>query len=317
VTAATVSLLFLASFVLLMGLAAAALLIDSGNRERQRVDGRLSKLGPATVVAAATSTVRLPEKPAGPIGSLAAVIGCDYPRRHHYPIRWWIVPIVTLIPARVAAWLAFAIVGTVSWAVLPIVWFVLCRTVFGGWDGKRRDRMLSQFPDALGLIVRTVRVGIPVMEGVRAVAREASEPTREEFRLLVEEVTIGVSVDVALRAMAERTGLAEYRFFATAVAVQMQTGGGLSDALDILADVVRKRLALRDRGFALTSEARASAWVLGLMPFFVSGIMMVASPGYLDVLFTTATGNMLLGIGVLSLGIGVGIMRLMIRQTLK
>jgi tight adherence protein B len=125
-----------------------------------------------------------------------------------------------------------------------------------------------------------------------------------------------VPVDVALRATAERTGIPEYRFFATAVALQMQTGGGLSDALDILADVVRKRLALRDRGFALTSEARASAWVLGLMPFLVSLIMTFASPGYLDVLFTTETGNKLLGIGMISLCIGIGVMRLMIRRTL-
>jgi tight adherence protein B len=99
--------------------------------------------------------------------------------------------------------------------------------------------------------------------------------------------------------------------------LQMQTGGGLSDALEILADVVRKRLNLRDRGFALTSEARTSAIMLGAMPFAVSGMMIVVSPGYLDVLITTPTGNKLLGVGIISLCIGIGVMRMMIRKTLS
>jgi tight adherence protein B len=317
VNATTISVLFLGSFVLLMGLAGAALLIDSANRARQRVRGRLGRLGPVAAPSAAAPPVRLPPKPAGPVGQLAGLIGCEYMRRQHYPVRWWIVPIVALVPGRIAVFLASALLGPAAWVALPIVWVIACRTVYGYWGGKRRDKLLAQFPDALGMIVRTVRVGVPALEGIRMVGREAGEPTAAEFRMLVEEVVIGVQLDVALRAMAERTGIAEYRFFATAVALQMQTGGGLSDALEILADVVRKRLNLRDRGFALTSEARTSAIMLGAMPFAVSGMMMVVSPGYLDVLITTPTGNKLLGVGIISLCIGIGVMRMMIRKTLS
>jgi tight adherence protein B len=314
--ATTISLLFLMSFILLMGLAGAALLLDSANRARERVNGRLAKLGPSAPQIAVTPTVRMAPKPAGPIAAIAGIAGCDYARRRHYPVPWWIVLILALVPARAAVWLMFALLGTVAWACLPIVWLIACRTVYGNWDGKRRDRLLKQFPDAIGMIVRTVRVGVPALEGIRNVGREAPDPTGTEFRQLVEEVSIGTQLDAALRAMAERTGIAEYRFFATAVAVQVQTGGGLSDALEILGDVVRKRLALRERGFALTSEARTSALVLAAMPFAVGLMMVFASPGYLDVLVTTPTGNKLLAIGIVSLCIGVGVMRAMIRRTL-
>jgi tight adherence protein B len=315
-SATTLSLLFLLSFILLMGLAGAALLIDTANRARERVNSRLAKLGSSAPVAAVVPTVRMAPKPAGPMVAIAGLAGCDYPRRHHYPIAWWIVPIVALVPARAVVWLMFALLGTAAWVCLPVVWLVACRTVYGNWDGKRRDRLLKQFPDAISMIVRTVRVGVPALEGIRIVGRESPDPTGTEFRQLIEEVSIGTQLDVALRAMAERTGIAEYRFFATAVAVQVQTGGGLSDALEVLGDVVRKRLALRQRGFALTSEARTSALVLGVMPFIVALIMVFASPGYLDVLFTTPTGNKLLGIGIVSLCIGIGVMRAMIRRTL-
>jgi tight adherence protein B len=314
--ATTLSLLFLGSFILLIGLAGAALLLDSGNRQRQRVGNRITRVGPTTQTGPAAPSLRLAAKPTGVLGGIAGLIGCDHARSHHYPMKWWLVPLLALVPGRVAVWLTIALVGPLAWLALPVVWYMACRTVYGAWDGKQRGLLLQQFPDALGMIVRTVRVGVPVLEGIRMVSREAAEPTCAEFRQLLEEISIGVPVDIALRAMAERTGIAEYRFFATAVALQMQTGGGLSDALEILADVVRRRLALRDRGKALTSEARASAWVLGIMPFVVALIMSFASPGYLDVLFTTETGNKLLGIGILSLSIGVAVMRMMIRRTL-
>jgi HAMP domain-containing protein len=98
--ATTISVLFLVSFILLMGLAGAALLIDSANRARQRVKGRLGRLGPVAAPSAAAPPVRLPPKPAGAVGQLAGLVGCEYARRHHYPVRWWIVPIVALVPGR-------------------------------------------------------------------------------------------------------------------------------------------------------------------------------------------------------------------------
>jgi tight adherence protein B len=167
------------------------------------------------------------------------------------------------------------------------------------------------------MIIRTVRVGIPVLEGMRLVGREAPEPTASEFRQLVEEVSIGVPLDLALRASAERTGMEEYRFFATTIALQMQTGGGLSEALENLGDVVRRRLALRARGYALTSEARTSMMVLVALPFLLALGSLVTAPGTIDVLFTTSTGNTMLSVGAISMTLGIIIMRTMIRRTLS
>jgi tight adherence protein B len=311
----TIRLIFLASFVMLVGLAAAALLIDNANRARKRLAGRIGRVA-APSSRATAPRVALAVAPAGPLERAARLIGCDYQRRSYYPVPWWIVPVAAAPLGYVAARLAGGLFGAASIAVLPAAWFFACRATYGRWNNKRRDTLLTQFPDALSMIVRTVRVGIPVVEGVRVVGREIADPTGAEFRQLAEEIAIGMPVDAALRATAERTGLAEYRFFATAVSLQMQTGGGLADALDTLADVVRRRLALRDRGFAMTSEARTSALILGLMPLFVGGLMTVSSPGYLNVLFTTEAGKKMLVIGGFSLFLGIATMRMLIRRTL-
>ncbi len=315
-SAYTIRLIFLGSFVMLVGLAAAALLIDSANRARQRLAGRLGRVAAPSPRGAAALRVQLAVAPAGPLERVALLIGCDYPRRFFYPVPWWVVPLAAAPVGYVAARLAGGLLGAAAVAVMPGVWFFTCRATYGRWNGKRRDNLLSQFPDALSMIVRTVRVGIPVVEGIRLVGREIADPTGAEFRQLAEEIGIGVPVDAALRATAERTGLAEYRFFATAVSLQMQTGGGLSDALEALADVVRRRLALRDRGFAMTSEARTSALILGLMPLFVGVLMTISAPGYLDVLFTTQTGKKMLVMGGFSLCLGVVTMRMLIRRSL-
>ncbi len=123
--------------------------------------------------------------------------------------------------------------------------------------------LFQQFPDALAMIVRAVRVGLPIVEAIRVVARENAEPTAREFAGLVAQTTIGVPLDDALREMAERNRLPEYRFFATALSLQSQTGGGLTETLENLADTIRKRVAAKLRGHALAAEARMSSLYSG------------------------------------------------------
>ena len=113
-----------------------------------------------------------------------------------------------------------------------------------------------------------------------------------------------------------RSGLGEYRFFATAISLQAQTGGGLTEVLENLADVIRKRVALQSRGRALSAEARTSALVLAVLPLATGGMIAVLDPAYMAVLFDTAKGHSLLGAAALSLGIGVGAMRMIIQKTL-
>jgi tight adherence protein B len=166
------------------------------------------------------------------------------------------------------------------------------------------------------MIVRAIRVGIPVLEAIRIVVREAPHPTKAEFARLVDEVAVGAAIDVATATLAERNGLAEYRFFATTLALQNQTGGTLSDTLDGLADVIRKRVALKARGKALTSEARASAMVLAALPVVTGGMIYFVNPAYMTLLFVHPTGKTLFAIAVLMLGIGLFAIRTIIQKSL-
>jgi tight adherence protein B len=188
--------------------------------------------------------------------------------------------------------------------------------LFRGWSRARQDKLLTQFPDALGMIVRTVRVGVPVVEGVKLVAIEAPEPTRAEFRSLADQIAIGRRLDEAVLAMAERIGMAEYRFFATTIVLQAQTGGGLGEALEGLADVVRRRVSLRARGYALSSEARTSAKVLTGLPFVAGLCMLIVAPGYMDPLLYTSLGQKMIALAGLSLVVGALVMRSLIRSVL-
>lgn len=246
----------------------------------------------------------------------AALFGFKLAKRDQYPVAWpWVIG-VSLVIGRVAVLVGSLVVGSIAWALLPIAAIMLSRTFFSRCDGKRQLLLREQLPDALGLIVRAVRVGVPVSEALRAVARETPAPTGPQFRQLAEQIAIGVPLDVALRDMAARNDLQEYSFFAAALGLQAQTGGGLSETLDLLADVTRKRVALRARGRALSSEARMTALVLGTLPFVMMGLLHLLSPDYLAVLFVTDTGHMLLGLAALLLTVGALSMQTIIRKTL-
>ncbi|HVC61993.1 MAG TPA: type II secretion system F family protein [Acetobacteraceae bacterium] len=316
-TATLLRMMLLLSFPLVGGLGAAGLLIANAERRQRTLSARIAHVlphGRRLVTAASIARERVGSL--GPVARMAALFGCDPRRGHIYPIRWWIVLLGTGMVGRLAAGLAVPLFGLAGWALWPAAWLLASRALFARWEAKRRDQLQQQFPDALATIVRSVRVGIPVGEAIRLVGHEAEDPTGLEFRLLANELSIGVPLDVALHNVSLRTGLADYRFFGTTVALQAQTGGTLGEALETLADIVRRRIGLRARGYALTSEARASAVVLCAMPFFATGMMYVLNPDYMGVLFTTQTGHKMLGLAAISMTIGVAAMRGLIRKVL-
>jgi len=179
-----------------------------------------------------------------------------------------------------------------------------------------RETMEDQFALALGIIIRCVRAGLPVNEGMRAVGAELPAPTGPEFRRCVDQIQLGVSFDTALVALAERCALADYRFFAVAVALQRQTGGNLAETLDNLSETIRKRRAVKLRTKALTSETRATVLVLAFMPVVVGGILMIVSPDYVMLLFNTGAGRRLLGIAILVQAFGLAVIRSISRKSL-
>lgn len=246
----------------------------------------------------------------------ASLFGFTLAKRSIYPVRWFWVVGGSLLIGRATVAMGLPVLGQVAWAAMPVVSIMLSRAIFGSFDNKRQLLLRSQLPDALGLIVRAVRVGIPVSEGLRAVAREAPAPTGGEFKQLSDQIAIGVLLDVALREMAVRNELPEYGFFAAAIGLQAQTGGGLTETLDLLADVTRKRVALRARGRALSAEARTSAIVLAALPVVLIGGFSLTSPEYIAPLFTTSQGNTLLGVAVIMLALGGLSMQTIIQKTL-
>jgi tight adherence protein B len=251
------------------------------------------------------------------IAAAARVFAYDPARAAQYPFRWWIVLGAALTVARALAAMVGIFAGTWSLLVVPVAWVMLSRAVFKWSEQKRRNLLYAQFPDALAMIVRAVRVGIPLGEGIHTVAREAMEPTKGEFSLLYDRVAIGVTLDDAVREMATRNNLPEYRFFSTALSLQSQTGGGLSEALEGLADVIRRRLALRARGEALAGEAKTSIIILASLPFVSGGALEVINPQYIGRLFVDHGCEKVLLAAIVMLGSGLLVMRGMIRKMLS
>jgi tight adherence protein B len=244
------------------------------------------------------------------------MVGLEIDRPDLYPLPWWVVFLASLVTGFVVARITIYLVGPIGWAAWPTAWLLGARWLFLHWQRKYQTTLLRQLPDALAMIVRSVRAGIPVSDAFGVVAREAPPLTAREFTLMHGELSVGLMLDEALWKLAARTGLREYRFLAVALSLQAQTGGNLTETLDNLAEVIRKRAALRQRGRALTSEARATAMVLAALPVAVGGILFIISPGYIVLLFVDPLGKKIL-LGVFaSLFMGLATIRSLIRRTL-
>jgi tight adherence protein B len=247
---------------------------------------------------------------------IAQLVRYDPAHRDIYPVRPVVVLIIALIPAAIVAKVAANFFDSIGWVMLPVTCVLVCRGFYGWFEARLVATLFRQFPDALAMIVRAVRVGLPMVEAIRVVARENAEPTAREFAALVAQTAIGVPLDDALRDMAERNKLPEYRFFATALSLQSQTGGGLTETLENLADTIRKRVAARMRGHALAAEARMSSYILGGLPLVTGSMLSVVNPEYMAVMFTDPSGRNLLLVAVVLLLVGGFIMRTMIRKSL-
>lgn len=177
---------------------------------------------------------------------------------------------------------------------------------------KRQKKFANEFSNSIDVIVRGVKSGLPVNECLKIIARDSQTPVKEEFHLLVEGQRIGLSLEQSLERMFDRMPINEVKFFSIVLMIQKQTGGNLADALGNLSTVLRSRKMMLGKIAALSMEAKASAAILAAMPFFVSGMVYMSAPEYLEPLFSTSTGQfMLMGAGVWMM-IGVLVMKNMI-----
>jgi len=180
--------------------------------------------------------------------------------------------------------------------------------------GQRRiTKFLSLFPEAIDLIVRGLKSGLPIQESIGQVATEIPDPVGTEFLKVDQQVKIGRTMEDALWATTRRIDSPDFKFFVISLSVQRETGGNLAEALQNLADILRRRRQMRLKVRALSSEARASAYIIGSLPFIMFGILFLVNRGYVMQLFTDPRGLFMLGMGLTSQAIGVMVMFKMVR----
>ena len=182
-----------------------------------------------------------------------------------------------------------------------------------GWLAKRRRTKFAKlFPEAIGLMVRGLKAGLPVTETMGVAGREVADPVGAEFRRVSHQVRLGQSLEDAMWATAKRLNLAEFNFLVITLSVQRETGGNLAETLENLDDILRKRQAMKLKVKAMSSEAVASAGIIGCLPFVMSAILFLVSRDYILTLFKSPFGLVMLAGAVTSLLIGIGVMMKMV-----
>ena len=178
---------------------------------------------------------------------------------------------------------------------------------------RRRARFEALLPDAIGLMVRGLRAGVPVSETVGAVARELDEPVASAFRRVHDQARLGLPLETALWQEARLVRVPAFDFLVVSLSIQRETGGNLAETLSGVADLVRQRRQIQLKVRALTSEARASAVILGALPIALAVLMAVMAPEYLQPLFETRGGQLMLTVAAGSLAIGAATMAALVR----
>jgi tight adherence protein B len=174
--------------------------------------------------------------------------------------------------------------------------------------GMMSERFMKQLPAVLDTIIRGVRAGLPVQECIYNVGQESEDPVGGHFRAIAERVQLGEPLDVALWRVAKVVDRPEMDFFAIAISIQMETGGSLSEALGNLSKLLRDREKMKLKIKAISSEARASAMIIGALPFAMLALLSFMSPDYVAPLFTDTRGNYMLLAGLTSISIGAFVM---------
>jgi tight adherence protein B len=177
---------------------------------------------------------------------------------------------------------------------------------------RRINKFISNFPTAIDIIVRGIKSGLPLGDTIRIAATESPEPVKSEFRRIVEALSIGMTLPEGIERMAQRVPIAETNFFSIVIAIQSKAGGNLSEALGNLSRVLRERKKMKAKITAMSMEAKASAAIIGAVPFLVVGALYVSSPKYISILWTTSHGKVISVIAIFWMGIGVAMMKKMI-----
>ena len=202
----------------------------------------------------------------------------------------------------------FAVVGAAGFAGF----FGLPRWLLGVLAKRRNKKLTNQFADAIDIIVRGVKSGLPLNECLQIIARESPQPLGGEFRQLSDNIKMGNTIEQALGKFYRRVPLPEVNFFVIVLNIQSKSGGNLSEALGNLSSIIRSRKMMREKIKAMSSEAKASAMIIGSLPFAVGTMVYVTTPAYIMELFIKPTGHMILAMAGGLMFMGIMVMRRMI-----
>jgi tight adherence protein B len=221
------------------------------------------------------------------------------------------VVVVLLVGNQLSLSPAIILLAAAAAAVLAPYAFV--KYLKGRYDGQ----FLQVFPDALDLIVRAIKAGLPVSEALVTVGAEIADPVGKEFRLVCDEIKIAVDLEHSLSRAADRIQIIDFRFFVSALALQRQIGGNLAETLSNLSNTIRRRTEMKLKARALSAEGRISAIVLGLLPGAIAFLLYLVNPVYASMLFQDRRGQHLLAIALVSLVSGILMMRWMIKRAVR
>jgi tight adherence protein B len=177
---------------------------------------------------------------------------------------------------------------------------------------RRETKFLEAFPDAVDVIVRGIKAGLPLLDSLKLIAGESEEPVRSEFRSIIETQTIGLPIGEACLKLYERMPVPEANFFGIVIFIQQRAGGNLSEALGNLSRVLRDRKKMKAKIKAMSMEAKASATIIGALPIAVMALVYITSPQYISLLWTEPLGRLMLAASVVWMSVGIFVMRRMI-----
>ncbi len=212
-----------------------------------------------------------------------------------------VAALVFYLGAPLWAVAAFAVAGLVG---LP-------RWIVNFLRKRRMKKFLAEFANAVDVIVRGVKAGLPLNDCIRIIGSEASEPVKSEFRQIAEAQALGLTMADAIAKLPERVPVPEVNFFAIVIGTQSKAGGSLAEALGNLSRVLRERIKMQGKIKAMSMEAKASAIIIGALPIVVMFLVYVTSPNYIMLLFTEPLGHMILAASAIWMGIGIFVMKKM------
>jgi len=223
--------------------------------------------------------------------------------------------IVTSVILGLVGFLAFMIVDAGLFASLGVGFaagFGLPLWMLKFLKKRRETKFIAGLPDAVDIIVRGIKAGLPLLDCLRMISLESAEPIRSEFRAIIDTQAIGMPIGEACSKLFDRIPLPEANFFGIVISIQQRAGGNLSEALGNLSKVLRERKKMKQKIQAMSMEAKASASIIACLPLAVMLLVYLSSPDYISLLWTTSQGRMLLACSAAWMGTGVMVMRKMI-----